>query len=264
MSVSIIIPARYASTRFPGKPLAMLGDKAMIEHVHAKAVEAVAGDPDVRIVVATDDDRIAEFCKSKNFTIIMTPENCATGSDRVIEAADKMGLNADDVVINLQGDAPLMPVPAIRAILDEFWNHPVTKVATPVKRLRWAELDTLRESKKTTPFSGTTVVLNNQSRAMWFSKNIIPGIRKEQDLREKSPLSPVYQHLGLYGYQLTALERFSNAKPGTYEELEGLEQLRFLENGIQIQCVEISPDTLIHSGIDSPEDLERAKRLLAA
>lgn len=263
MAISIIIPARYASTRFPGKPLAMLGDKAMIEHVHAKAVEALGGDPDVRIAVATDDDRIADFCRSKNFTVVMTPEDCPTGSDRVIEAADKLGMKADDVVINLQGDAPLMPVSAIRAILNEFWVHTATKVATPVKRLRWEELDKLRESKKTTPFSGTTVIVNTQNRALWFSKTIIPGIRKEAAMREKTPYSPVYQHLGLYGYQLSTLERFTNMPAGVYEELEGLEQLRFLENGIPIQCVELEPGTIIHSGIDSPEDLERAKKVLS-
>jgi 3-deoxy-manno-octulosonate cytidylyltransferase (CMP-KDO synthetase) len=264
MSISIIIPARFGSTRFPGKPLAMLGDKAMIEHVHAKALEAVGNDPDVRVAIATDDERIASFCQSKNFTVLMTSADCATGSDRVIAAADQLGMKSDDVVINLQGDAPLMPVSAIKGVLNEFWTHPATRVATPVKRLKWEELDNLRESKKTTPFSGTTVAVSQQSRALWFSKNIIPGIRKEKDLREQSPFSPVYQHLGLYGYQLSALERFTNTKAGVYEELEGLEQLRFLENGIPIQCVTIDPGTLIHSGIDSPEDLERAKRLLAA
>ncbi|MCB1538738.1 MAG: 3-deoxy-manno-octulosonate cytidylyltransferase [Rhodospirillales bacterium] len=262
MSICIIIPARYGSTRFPGKPLAELGGRTMLERVYAKAKDAVAGDPDIRIAVATDDERIAAHCRDKSMPVVMTPEDCATGSDRVIEAADKMGLISDDVVINLQGDAPLMPVAAIRAMLDEFWTHPATKVATPVKRLRWAELDALREAKKTTPFSGTTVAVNTQSRALWFSKNVIPAIRKEKALRETGEFSPVYQHLGLYGYQVAMLERFTNLKPGTYEELEGLEQLRFIENGIPVQCVEITPGLLIHAGIDSPEDLERAKKII--
>lgn len=262
MSISIIIPARYASTRFPGKPLAQLGDKTVLEHVYAKAIDAVAGDPDVRICVATDDARIEEFCKSKEFPVVMTSESCRTGSDRVIEAADKLGLISDDVVINLQGDAALIPTKAIFALLDEFWTQPMTKVATPIKRLRWEELDNLRESKKTTPFSGTTVTINSQNRALWFSKQIIPGIRNEEKMREGTVFSPVYQHLGLYGYQLSTLERFAQMKPGVYEELEGLEQLRFVENNIAIQCIEIDPDLQVHPGIDSPEDLERAKKIL--
>jgi len=261
MAIAIIIPARYASTRFPGKPLALLNGRAMIEHVFDKARAAVAGSSDVRIAVATDDDRIKAHCEEKSMPVIMTPEACATGSDRVIEAADRMGMMADDVVINLQGDAPMMPVEALQAVLHEFWNNPGTQVATPVKRLNWAELDALREAKKTTPFSGTTVVINKQNRALWFSKNIIPGIRKENKMREEGLYSPVFQHLGLYGYQVSVLERFTNLKEGVYEQLEGLEQLRFLENGISIQCVEISADIPILGGIDSPEDLERAQKM---
>lgn len=262
MSITVIIPARYGSTRFPGKPLAKLGGATVLEHVHAKAVSAVASDPDVRIVVATEDQRIEDFCKQKGFEVVMTPADCATGSDRVIEAADKLGLMADDAVINLQGDAALMPVEALQAVLDEFWTHPATKVATPIKRLTWDELDALRESKKTTPFSGTTVTISTQNRAMWFSKNIIPAIRDEDGHRKSSPYSPVYQHLGLYGYQVSALERFTNLQPGTYEQYEGLEQMRFIENFIPIQCIEIEPSIRIHSGIDSPEDLARAEKIL--
>lgn len=264
MGIAIIIPARYSSTRFPGKPLAMLAGKPMLDHVFEKALAAIDGDPDVRIIVATDDTRIEDHCKARDIDVTMTSPNCRTGSDRVLEAADALGLMSEDVVINLQGDVPLIPVPVIRAMLEEFWNQAATKVATPVKRLRWDELDALRESKKTTPFSGTTVVMNNQSRAIWFSKNIIPAIRKEDHLRGQTPFSPVYQHIGLYGYKLSALERFTNMTESNYEALEGLEQLRFLENGIPIQCIEIHPDLSIHAGIDSPEDLERAEKILKA
>ena len=264
MAIAIVIPARYGSTRFPGKPLAMLGDKPMLQHVYDIAVKAVDGDPDVKIAVATDDTRIESYCNKHGIKAIMTPETCRTGSDRVIEAADKMGLMADDVVINLQGDVPLMPHEILRSLLDEFWTQPATKVATPVKRLRWTELDALRDAKKTTPFSGTTVTLSTQNRALWFSKNIIPAMRNEDELRKAGPFSPIYQHIGLYGYQISVLERFTNIAQGTYETLEGLEQLRFIENFIPIQCIEVHPDLSIHAGIDSPEDLERAKKTLAA
>lgn len=264
MKLAIIIPARYGSTRFPGKPMAMLGDKPMVQHVYDKAVAAAESDPDIKIIVATDDERIETFCKKHDMGVMMTPATCRTGSDRVIEAADKLGLMSEDVVLNLQGDVPLMPVEVIRIVLEEFQNQPSTKVATPVKRLRWTELDNLREEKKTTPFSGTTVTMTTQNRALWFSKQIIPAIRDETHLRGQSPFSPVYQHIGLYGYQVASLERFTNMTEGTYEQLEGLEQLRFIENGLPVQCLEIDPNLPIHHGIDSPEDLERAKEILKA
>jgi 3-deoxy-manno-octulosonate cytidylyltransferase (CMP-KDO synthetase) len=264
MAIAIIIPARYASTRFPGKPLALLNNKPMLQHVYEKAVEAIDGNTDVKIMVATEDTRIQDFCRQNNIPCIITPDTCKTGSDRVIEAADKMGLMSDDTVINLQGDVPLLPVEILRDILNEFLNNPTTKIATPVKRLRWAELDHLRESKKTTPFSGTTAILNTQSRALWFSKNIIPAIRSEEKLRTQSDFSPVYQHIGLYGYQVSVLERFTNLSEGTYEALEGLEQLRFIENGMPIQCIEVNPDLKIHHGIDSPEDLASAHKFMDA
>ncbi len=264
MAIAIIIPARYGSTRFPGKPLALLAGKPMLQHVYDIALAAVDGDPDVRTVVATDDDRIMAYCKKNGIDAVMTPANCRTGSDRVIEAADKMGMMADDTVINLQGDVPLLPVPVLRAVLDDFWNQPGTKVATPVKRLRWNELDALRDAKKTTPFSGTTATISTQNRALWFSKNIIPAIRNEDELRMQSPFSPVYQHIGLYGYKISALERFTNIEAGTYETLEGLEQLRFIENFIPVQCLEVDPNLPIHPGIDSPEDLARAEKQLGA
>lgn len=262
MAIAIVIPARYASTRFPGKPLAELNGKPMLQHVYEKALAAVGDDPDVRISVATDDERIESFCKDNAIPCVMTSKDCRTGSDRVIEAADKLGLKAEDVVINLQGDVPLLPLEALKAVLNEFWNNPITSVATPVKRLRWDELDRLRESKKTTPFSGTTVVLAQQGRALWFSKAIIPAMRTEAELRNQSPLSPVFQHIGLYGYRVSTLERFAAMEQSACEKLEGLEQLRFLENGMPVQCVKLHPDTDIYPGIDSPEDMARAEQIL--
>lgn len=262
MALAIIIPARFASTRFPGKPLAMLAGRPMIWHVYARAREAAGNDPDLKIAVATDDARIVSYCESENIPVLMTPADCPSGSDRVIEAADLMGLQANDQVINLQGDAPLTPVIAIRTLLQEFWTHPDTRVATIVKRLTWTELDSLRTAKMTTPFSGTTVLMSQQHKALWFSKTILPTMRDEAALRAQGALSPVLQHIGLYGYQVSTLERFTNLNEGVYEKLEGLEQLRFIENGISIQCVEIALDTLIHSGIDSPEDMARAEQYL--
>lgn len=260
MTIAIIIPARYASTRFPGKPLAQLQGRAMIDHVYAKAKSASAHLSDVRLAVATDDDRIKTHCEAQGMTVIMTDESCLTGSDRAMQAANIMGLTPDDIIINPQGDAPFMPVAAIRGVIDAFSN-PAVRVATPVKRLSWAELDVLRENKKTTPFSGTTVVMNDNGHAFWFSKNIMPAIRKEAKMREQSNLSPVRQHLGLYGYRKSVLEQFTALPEGIYESLEGLEQLRFIENGIPVTCVEIDASIPVMTGIDSPEDMQRAQTI---
>lgn len=260
MTIAIIIPARFGSTRFPGKPLAMLQGAPMLEHVYNKAKQASAHIDSVKLAIATDDERIQSFCNDKGFDVIMTSPDCPTGSDRVIEAALKMGLNPDDILINLQGDAPFVPTEAIRSVIDAFKDSTVN-VATPVRQLRWGELDILRDNKKTTPFSGTTATIKANGNALWFSKNILPAIRKEDQLRTQSEFSPVHQHLGLYGYRLSALQAFSTLPEGTYEALEGLEQLRFLENDMPIRLVKISANLPVMSGIDSPQDLARAQNI---
>lgn len=261
MKITVIIPARYASTRFPGKPLALINGKAMLDHVYDLAVAATRSTKDVDIIVATDDDRIETHCNITDKRVLRTSENCKTGSDRVLEAAVKLD-EQPDIVINLQGDVPLMPQKAISGIIRSFAANPEIEVATPVKQLSWSELDKLRLKKQKTPFSGTTVAMDKHQKALWFSKNILPAIRKEDTMRMSDEMSPVYQHLGLYGYRFDTLKRFVNLKEGVYEKLEGLEQLRFLENNIDIHCVPLPIDTIIHNGIDSPSDVETAEMVL--
>ena len=261
MKIAIIIPARYGSTRFPGKPLALLNGKAMIDHVYDLAVTAAASYKDVQVMIATDDNRIKTHCDNQGRQVLMTSENCKTGSDRVLEAAIKLS-DEPDIVVNLQGDAPLTPISAIKAVIRAFHVEPETQVATPVQQLTWNDLDRLRRNKQTTPFSGTTAVIGKNDRALWFSKNILPAMRKEDKYRHGGELSPVYQHLGLYGYRLEVLKKFVNLPEGKYEALEGLEQLRFLENDISLKCVYISQDEVVNSGVDSPEDIDRAEVLL--
>ena len=265
MRTAIIIPARYGSTRFPGKPLAKIGGKSMLERVVNVARKAAEKDPDnISIVVATDDERIAEHCAIIGIHFIMTPESCVTGSDRVLSAMRQM-IEWPDFVINLQGDAPFTPPQILISMIEAFTSNRRLEVVTPVHRLSWAELDRLREAKLTSPFSGTTVTLNKQNQALWFSKLILPAIRDEQKLRESSPTSPVYQHIGVYGYRVDMLEKFVELDLGFYEQMEGLEQLRLLENGVRIQAVIVDvKDGLIHSGIDTPEDLKRAEARLKA
>lgn len=262
---AIAIPARYGSTRFPGKPLAMIAGKSMVQRVLDIAHEAAAAyDDAIDIFVATDDKRIADHVMNDlGAKCINTPPSCKTGSDRVLSALRQLD-QWPDFVINLQGDAPLVPPFVVRQIFDSFRDNPKAEVVTPVHRLSWDELDALRAAKTVTPFSGTTATINAQGQALWFSKNILPAIRKEEDLRAATSVSPVYQHVGLYGFRCDILEKFCALPEGEYEALEGLEQLRMLENGIRISTVNIEgANTRIQSGIDSPEDIERAEKHIA-
>lgn len=264
MKTAIIIPARYGSTRFPGKPLVQIGGQSMLSRVAAIAAQAAGHLKNITMAVATEDERIAEHCREIGVECVMTSDHCKTGSDRVLEAAQQLGGDFD-FVLGLQGDAPFTPVEAPLKIIETFMGDPTVEVVTPVVALRWEELDALRESKKITPFSGTTCVRDTKGRALWFSKNILPAIRKEDAMRRSGDFSPVFQHIGLYGFRFDILKKFVTLPEGHYEKLEGLEQLRLLENGISIQTVELQVDLgMAQAGIDSPEDVERAERILSA
>ncbi len=263
MKTAIIIPARYASTRFPGKPLVSIGGQSMLSRVVAIAHEAAQKLKNVTIAVATEDSRIEAHCHEIGVQCVMTSDKCKTGSDRVLEAAQHLGGDFD-FVLGLQGDAPFTPVCAPLRIVETFIGDPSVEVVTPVVQLRWAELDALRTSKKETPFSGTTCAIDSKGKALWFSKNIIPAIRKEDELR-RDKFSPVYQHIGLYGFRFDILKKFVSLPEGHYEKLEGLEQLRLLEHGISIQTVTLDVDAgMAQAGIDSPEDVERAEKILSS
>lgn len=263
LKTAIIIPARYASTRFPGKPLALLGGRSMLSRVvdiARTASDKTGGE--VVFAVATEDRRIADHCAELGVECVMTPADCPTGSDRVLAAVDSLGKDFD-FIIGLQGDAPFTPPAALRTMIEAF--NGTQNVLTPCVRLRWSELDTLREKKRTTPFSGTTVTVAEDGRALWFSKTILPAIRKEEVVRKGEEYSPVRQHIGLYGFRPDTLRRFVSLPQSPYEKLEGLEQLRLLENGIPVHIVTLDlPEGYVQTGIDSPEDLERAQILLKA
>lgn len=259
MKTAIIIPARYASTRFPGKPLTLIGGQSMLSRVVDVARKAMENLDNITLAVATEDQRIADHSAEIGVECVMTSNSCATGSDRVLEALDSLG-NGFDFVLGLQGDAPFTPPEAPIKMIEAFKNNPEIEVVTPVINLRWEELDKLREQKKITPFSGTTAIINAQGRALWFSKNILPAIRKE---KREGEFSPVHQHIGLYGYRVDVLRKFVSLPQGHYEQLEGLEQLRLLENNISIQTVKLDiASGLAQAGIDSPEDVARAEKML--
>ncbi len=263
MQTAIIIPARYASTRLPGKPLALIKGQTMLQRVVGVSLAAAKGLKNVSVVVATDDERIVQHCNKLGVMAVMTPIEANTGTDRVAQAVRQM-TNKPDFILNMQGDAPLTPPDFLRAMIDTFAASPCDAV-TPVTQLTWEQLDNLRQNKLTTPFSGTTVTFNETTgNAFWFSKNIIPAIRQEKELRKKSVKSPVFRHIGLYGYSLEMLERYVKLPESHFEQLEGLEQLRLLENNYTIRCVLVDYKGRANmSGVDSPEDIVRAEELIA-
>ncbi|MFT3977407.1 MAG: manno-octulosonate cytidylyltransferase [Sphingomonas bacterium] len=257
----IVIPARYGSTRLPGKPLLKIAGHTLLERVTAIARTAAQEAGGCSLVVATDDTRIADHAHALGVEAVMTPEALDSGSARACAAA-RARAETPGLVINLQGDAPFIP-PVIVSGLIETLRTGGADVATPVYRLDWERLDRLRAHKAKAPFSGTTCIRSPDGRALWFSKAIIPAIRNEAALRAAGSLSPVWQHMGLYGYRMTALEWFANTAPAPYEALESLEQLRFLEGGRTIDTLEVDAPDHAMSGIDTEADVQLAETLIA-
>lgn len=264
MKTLIVVPARFNSTRFPGKPLAKINGISMVRRTAQVAALAADTINNCGYVIATDDERIKAHCEEHIIPHVMTPSDLKTGSDRALSAAKALGGQTGDAyeyIINLQGDAPFTPVSSITLLAEAIKED--VDVATPYIQLSWGALDELRRHKKDTPFSGTTVIIGSDDRAIWFSKNIIPAIRQNTEMRDMTSLSPVNRHIGLYAYTRTALETFTSCPESHYEKLEGLEQLRLLENDMSIACVRVEPPAVTMGGIDSPTDIDVAEALIA-
>ena len=266
MKTLIGIPARYGSTRFPGKPLAKIAGREMLLRVWDNALNAASKFEGCEAAVATDDERIMAFCQDNGIRAVMTPVDCKTGTDRIVELADSFA-SKPEFVVNLQGDNPICPPWFVEAVIQAYYDDNRVETVTPVVNLSWSELDRLRENKKATPFSGTTAVFDNNGDAFYFSKNIIPAIRKEDKIRDAMPMSPVFRQVGLYGYRYDVLKKIASLPEGVYEKLEGLEQLRWIENHIKVKCVKVDYRHFAAmsslSGVDSPEDVARVEAVLA-
>ncbi|HAF87158.1 MAG TPA: 3-deoxy-manno-octulosonate cytidylyltransferase [Legionellales bacterium] len=263
MKTIIIIPARFHSSRLPGKPLAKLGGQTMLERV-VNIAKAVMTHKEVEVMVATEDKRIADYAATLKVKVALTRDTCLTGTDRVAEALAQLD-KTYDLVINLQGDAPLTPPDFLHTMIQAFCDRPCD-VITPVTQLSWLELEQLRLQKSLTPFSGTTALFQQETgRAYWFSKQILPAIRHEEKLKQCEGKSPVFRHIGLYGYTPGVLKRYVALPETDYERYEGLEQLRMIEQGFDVRCIPVEylgrPNM---SGIDSATDLARADALLKA
>ncbi|MCY7296695.1 3-deoxy-manno-octulosonate cytidylyltransferase family protein [Alteromonas sp. a30] len=274
--VLIVIPARYASTRLPGKPLIPIAGIEMLKRVAQIADYVSRKLAHCEYVVATDHPDIEAFCVQESIPSVMTSEQCQSGTERCWDAVQTLKAkgNAPKFIVNLQGDNPLCPPWFLeRLILDwqaqqktDSSNNSASssQVFTPFVHLSWDELDALREAKKVTPYSGTTVQIDKQNYALTFSKIILPAMRKEDKLREQLDKPPVRRHIGLYAYTYDALEQYFNLDAGQYEEPEGLEQMRFLEHGIPVKMVLVDyQGRKGMSGVDSPEDIARAEAVIA-
>lgn len=238
-----IIPARYASTRFPGKPLALLGGRPVIQHVYEKAVAAIG-----EAYVATDDQRIFDVVKTFGGQAVMTRSDHQSGTDRIEEACEKIGTDAD-VIINIQGDEPFVAVSQIETLKGLF-NHPQTQIGTLGKRFVSMEAVMNPNSPK--------IVTDKTGFALYFSRSVIPYIRgKEQDCWINH--FPYLKHLGIYAYRRETLYEITHLPSSSLELAESLEQLRWLENGYRIRVGITEVETV---GIDTPEDLQRAEAFL--
>ncbi|MCQ2966159.1 MAG: 3-deoxy-manno-octulosonate cytidylyltransferase [Alphaproteobacteria bacterium] len=262
--ILIVIPARYQSTRLPGKPLVKIAGVEMIKRVAQIADFVSKNNENCSYVVATDDNRIVDFCSKENIPVTMTSDTCRSGTERCWDAVQKNNVSPD-FIINLQGDNPLCPPHIIQEIIDQWKKYPAD-VFTPCIHLSWDEYDSLIESKKTTPYSGTTVLVDKTGYAMAFSKNVIPAVRKPEKARQEMEKSPVRRHVGLYAYTYDALKDYFVLDHADYEQdmIEGLEQMRFLFNGKKIKMVEVDyRGRKTTSGVDSPEDIVRVEKIIA-
>lgn len=260
MSVLIVIPARFASTRYPGKPLVELRgstgvSKTLIRRSWDAANKVRNAD---KVVVATDDARIAKAAKGFGADVVMTSSNARNGTERCAEVVDQMP--GYDLVVNLQGDAPLTPPWFVEALIDQMQNTPKAEAATPVLRCDGAALSGFRSDRAAGRVGGTTAVFSSDNSALYFSKEVIPytGTDYPDDAE-----TPVFHHVGVYAYRPDTLRDYKSWPVGPLETLEGLEQLRFLEQNRQMLCVEVEANGRQFWELNNPEDVPKIEAILA-
>jgi 3-deoxy-manno-octulosonate cytidylyltransferase (CMP-KDO synthetase) len=261
MNTVILIPARHASTRYPGKPLAELkGATGIAKPLIQRSVEAARKVRGVSgVFVVTDDERIAEACAPARVGVIMTSPECRNGTERCAEALPQ--LHDPDLVINFQGDALLTPPIFVEALITRMQNDAEAMVATPAMRLSSEEVAVLRGEEAAGRVGGTTVVTDNRGRALYFSKRLIPYL--PQWALEAEP-TPMKFHVGVYAYRPRALELYREAPLSQLETLEGLEQLRFLDVGVPIAVVDVETPPFALRELNNPEDVAPIEEALAA
>ncbi len=241
MSALVVIPARYGAVRFPGKPLALLRGKPVIQHVYEQAAHAKRAD---EVVVATDDARIQEAVERFEGHAVMTSVSARSGTDRVAEVARQ---RQAAIVVNVQGDEPLIRPEMVDQLIEFLDRHRAVPMASLMTRLKPEDVNNPNAVK---------VVVDRDGFALYFSRASIPHVR------EKSGVAPtMWKHLGIYGYQRHFLLKFPSLEPTPLEQSEQLEQLRVLEHGYRIKLLETAHETV---GVDTPDDLRKVEVLLAA
>ncbi len=245
---SIVIPARYASSRLPGKPLLEIAGKTMIQRVYEQACKASAS----RVVVATDDQRIADVCEAFDAEVVMTSADHPSGTDRLEEVVRKLELDEEEIVVNVQGDEPLIPPKLIDQVAVNLESNPESSMATLCERIH--DVDQVLNPNI------VKVVFDRFGKANYFSRAPIPWAREAFGKSFDPHLPPraeYYRHIGLYAYRVELLKRFVVWPPSMTEQVEKLEQLRVLSNGESIH-ITLALQAL-PGGVDTAEDLERVR-----
>ncbi|WP_179378124.1 3-deoxy-manno-octulosonate cytidylyltransferase [Jannaschia marina] len=257
MKTVLMIPARYASTRYPGKPLAELrqadGSRKTLIQMTWEAAQEVSGVDAVHVV--TDDERIATVATGFGATVLMTSPEAANGTERCAEALAQVEA---DLVVNLQGDAPLTPPWFVEALIERMREDAEAQVATPILRCDRQTYDMFVEDRKAGRVGGTTAVFDRNLHGLYFSKEVVPYIAPG---KVPDPV-PVFHHVGVYAYRPKALAAYVGWPEGVLEAREGLEQLRFLENGATVACVEVDARGRVFWELNNPEDVARIESVL--
>ncbi len=260
MSVLIAIPARYASTRYPGKPLVGLrgasGQSLSLIERSWRAASSVSGVD--RVVVTTDDVRIKEASEAFGAEVVMTSEDCANGTERCAQAHENLR-EQYEIVVNLQGDAPLTPAWFVEDLIAGLRAAPSAEVATPVLRCDGATLNSFLADRKAGRVGGTTAVFDRSHRALYFSKEVVPFTSQTYAGHEETP---VFHHVGVYAYRPEPLAAYPTWPVGPLEQLEGLEQLRFMENGRAVLCVEVEARGRQFWELNNPEDVPKLEQMM--
>ena len=261
MKTVIIIPARYGSTRYPGKPLAPLrtreGKKSLIQ-LSWEAANKVSGISE--IYVATDDKRIEEHAVAFGAKVIRTSSKCKNGTERCAEAVSNARLEAE-IIVNFQGDAPLTPSWFVEEIIASLKADKSTDMATPVLRLDRKSYNLFFEDRKSDRVGGTTVVFDKDMYALYFSKELIPFFEISK-IEQDKPI-PCYHHVGVYAYRKNILREYLSWPESNLEKLEGLEQLRFLSENKKVKCVEVSSRGNVFWELNNPEDVQRIEKVIS-
>ena len=260
MKIAIIIPARYASTRYPGKPLVQLrtkeGKKSLIQ-LSWEAANKVSGVSE--IYVATDDKRIEEHAVTFGAKVVQTSSKCKNGTERCAEAVNNAQLDAE-IIVNFQGDAPLTPSWFVEDIIAALKADKSTDMATPVLRLDRKSYNLFSEDRKSDRVGGTTVVFDKHMCALYFSKELIPFFEISKIGSDEQ--IPCYHHVGVYAYRKNILKDYLSWPESNLEKLEGLEQLRFLVENKRVKCVEVNNKGRVFWELNNPQDVQLIEKVL--